>query len=696
MGRKKNNEKVIRQTSLYAHFKGMGEKCKPAGFKLQHSDWSTVAFKIDRNILDDKFVLFDKELKFNGIYFLVGYEANGSEKVYVGQAKIGNNNDSIMRRLIQHNKSTTEKYRDMWDYAIAVTSENGDWGPTELSALENIFYKLTLGKNLNSCVPNSGGEIDEDAYEEKVRQIKVYLSIIGLSLFEEEAKSDNSEIAYIVSEDSKQVEDIQLGLSKIPEIVTPKAVVEKMLDILPAEVWNRNTVFLDPACKGGEFLRAIYDRLFNCEDLKENIPNEQERLVHILDKQLFGIATSKESLDRTVTKLFGFNRHIVNINNYIEILKGSGDIPVRVDGKNKWVTLKEKIAREFGVESMNIDVVIGNPPYNENNNSGASALYSHFIDFGLKIAKYECMIVPARWIADKPNGIEKNWLDMMRDRKDIIELHDYEDNNDVFKGVQIAGGGVCYFLIDTEYNGECRYFYHTKGDVKTRTGYLNNCGKSIVRNPDKAVIVNKVLEHNERSFKEIIGTTRNFSPNDSYFGTNYTGYVREKDSVNYLRFFGRDTLEEKNAGYVREADLAPGTLNLAKVQKIFIWRNGPSNEGGNIINKPFVGGRNSLCSRSFVPVYNQNGISALNTDEDCMNAVKYLKAKFTRFLISCGRSAIAANRESYRFVPLQDFTSSSDIDWSKSISDIDQQLYRKYGLTQEEIDYIENTIKPMA
>ena len=669
------------------NIKSLPVQCHIGASKFVNDDWGTMAFSIPRNQIQNKFA--DPELRYNFIYFLFGYE-NSKEVVYVGQAKKRNNGESVLKRLREHDDSKTEKYRDKWAWIVAVTNKNDAWGLDDLNALEHAFYnEIPTDQNLNGNNPNSGGA-DYEAYTDKISQIKSLITAVGFSIFSDEETTEKIQVTSETNEYSI-VEDLHNGMARIPEIVTPQKVVKAMVDMLPQEVWNSKTKFLDLACKGGEYLREVYDRLMETEILQSEFPNAIERSNHILKNQIYGIALSQVSLERTTKKLLGEDRNIRVIPDYINKLKGN-NMGSRPDGSQQ--NIMDILNKEFG-KDMKFDVVIGNPPYQENNNSGASAIYAYFIDAGLKLARYECMIVPARWIADKPNGIEKNWLDKMRGRKDFIAIHDFVDNIEIFRGVQIAGG-VCYFLIDTRYTGECEYSYHNKDCVKTRTGYLQNCGESIVRDPDKAIIVNKVLNKNEKSFKEIIGTTRNFSPNDSYFGTNYDSYSIIKDSSNYLRFFGRDTLDEKCAGYVSEADLAPGTLDLAKMQKIFIWRNGPSNEGGVIINKPFVGGKDSLCSRSFVPVYNQNGISALNTDNDCINAVKYLMTKFARFLISCGRSAIAANREAYRFIPLQDFTSNSDIDWSQSIADIDQQLYKKYNLTEEEIAYIEQTIKPMA
>ena len=126
-------------------------------------------------------------------------------------------------------------------------------------------------------------------------------------------------------------------MARIPEIVTPVKIVKAMVDMLPAEVWNSKTKFLDPACKGGEYLREIYDRLMENETMQSAFPNDIARSNHILKNQIYGIALSQVSLDRTTKKLFGEDRNIKIIPDYINKLKGI-NMGSRPDGKqnNIW------------------------------------------------------------------------------------------------------------------------------------------------------------------------------------------------------------------------------------------------------------------------------------------------------------------------------------------------------------------------
>lgn len=110
-----------------------------------------------------------------------------------------------------------------------------------------------------------------------------------------------------------------------------------------------------------------------------------------------------------------------------------------------------------------------------------------------------------------------------------------------------------------------------------------------------------------------------------------------------------------------------------------------------VIDIPQYIGNDSICSQSYVPIFSPH-----DTEEECLNICRYIKTKFFRYLVYSLKSGQIVSNYIFKLVPLQDFTSSSDIDWTASISDIDKQLYKKYNLSQEEIDYIERTIKPMA
>lgn len=339
--------------------------------KWEDNDCRTIAFLVPRSkIYDIKFT--SPGLRYNSIYFLFGYEEhNGKkiEKVYVGQATEGTDKKAAIRRLIQHDKAYDEIYHDYWDMAVVVTNEFTKWTVADLYALEHAFCNI-IDKDIlwNKDNPNSGGA-DYEQYEAKIHDIKRLITAIGYNLFKD---GDTNEQIQVKEEldikklEQKVVEDLHNGMSRIPEIVTPLKVVKQMCDMIPEELWNDETVFLDPACKGGEYLREIYDRLMRHPILVDKFGSEIERSNHILGKQIYGIALSQTSLDRTRRALLGYDNNIKMIVEYLPLLKGKIEL-TKKDGTKK--TIKDKLDEEFGKE-MKIDVVIGNPPYQESTGGG--------------------------------------------------------------------------------------------------------------------------------------------------------------------------------------------------------------------------------------------------------------------------------------------------------------------------------------
>lgn len=116
---------------------------------------------------------------------------------------------------------------------------------------------------------------------------------------------------------------------------------------------------------------------------------------------------------------------------------------------------------------------------------------------------------------------------------------------------------------------------------------------------------------------------------------------------------------------------------------------GDPDTDAKVIGTPFFGSIDSVCTDTFFP------IGCFDSKEEAENLCKYIKTRFVRYLINVLKSSQNVTQIVYKFVPLQDFTNGSDIDWSKSVAEIDAQLYAKYGLTPEEIAFIESTIKPM-
>ena len=702
--------------------KPVGIQCEPVlgvrnVYKYSKKGSTTEAYVIDRESLSKSLPI--KELQYPGIYFLIGDALDGSDirNVYVGKAGLHNSknkdeNQAILGRLRQHDTSKTESYRDLWKFAVAITQYSvektsgstaelyGSWGLTEVSNLENIFYhNLPSNCKLNSAEPNLGSDFrDNTDYSGLVTQIKELLVASGSIDFDEGVNLQETGV-YDAAEQVEPVEQKeQVGhsepakttvkesavttninpLASVPEYTTPKKTVRQVEDCINPELLNPNTTFIDLACKGGEFLKELYNRLMQAESLIAEFPNEMERSVHILSNQLYGVALSNVSADKARRNLLGYGKNIVTIPNYIGILKASYGTAARRAKQlgliYEHTDIKDVLKGLFKTESgdpVKFDVVIGNPPYQEATGGGRGAsgmaLYHYFVDFGTDIADQCAMIIPARWMSDKPNGISDDALIKMRTRTDIAHLIDFGDEQ-VFDGVNVAGG-LCILHIDKS----------------VHNGRIDVAG-SIIRDAVYKRIVLKVMsDRNFVSMAQYI-TSDCFRSGD-YMNSGWDGFsILDTDKYN-IKYYCSDKDSIFGFGYVSADQIIKGH-DVVGQYKVGIRSASPVNS--QVISDGFVMEPNSCCSRTFVVLH---GADVFSCENDCNNAIKYLKTRFARACIKSIKSTQNASAKAYKFVPMQDFTNSSDIDWSQPISSIDEQLFKKYKLSDDEVAYIRKTIK---
>lgn len=331
---------------------------------------------------------------------------------------------------------------------------------------------------------------------------------------------------------------------------------------------------------------------------------------------------------------------------------------------------------------MKIDVVIGNPPYQESiNKNSLIAIYHKFMKLDFDLSNTSCMIVPARWISDNPNGISKQELIELRKLNNFKELVIRED--EVFINANIAGG-VCYFLYDKNNKEEINLTYINKEGYIEKTNDNIIINGYIIKNSVVRQIIRKVKQiegenyTQNNSFKQIILGSRAFTGNDIQLNTNWNQYKLERDRNYYIRYYNKKT--EK--AFVCENDVT-ASIELVPLRKIYLHLTGPVNK--DIISKPFIGEKNSVCSRSFTV------LNILDDNEEKLQIyLKYIKTKWFRFLVSAIKNTQHANKDVYTFVPLL-----TDDEENGNIEINDKYFYRKYNLSNEEIAYIENNINDM-
>ena len=503
------------------------------------------------------------------------------------------------------------------------------------------------------------------------------------------------------------------------EVFTSPELANKMLDLLPEKLWHdKNVKFLDPFTKSGVFLREIAKRLL--EGLKNDIPDLQERIDHIMHNQLYGIAITeltsllarrslycskypncKYSVSRfdTVEGNIRFKR--------VEHTWKDGKCIFRGASKSEYDRGKELETHAYEwihvnnpkeILNMKFDVIIGNPPYQLNvgneggNSSKAKAIYHQFVEQAMKLQpKYLSMIIPSRWMTRSTEGISDEWIDEMLNNNKIKVLHDYLDASDCFPGVEIKGG-VCYFLWESSYEGKCSYFLHkVDGTIKENYDYLDSKGAGIViRDINALEILNKIIKVEGDYFKyEYKNFSYLVSPKD-YFTNKITltsgwkGYsdcLKEEYSIKY---YLNKNIHKKNFGWVKKSDISKNHQSI-NLHKVYIPAAGGSGTDSIILGNPFYGEPNSVCSQTYLVIgYNQDKMK-LNK-EICENIISYIKTRFFRYMVSVKKRTQNGPRGVYQFVPMQDFSKP----WT------DEELYKKYNLSAEEITFIESMIKPMS
>jgi len=479
------------------------------------------------------------------------------------------------------------------------------------------------------------------------------------------------------------------------EVFTPPSLANKMLDLLPKSLWsNKNAKFLDPVCKSGVFLREIAKRLM--VGLEKQIPDGQERLDHIFTKQLYGIAITE--LTSLLSRRTVYCSKTANGKYSIceAFDNAQGNIIFRKQ-THEWVNDKciycgatselydrgdelESYAYNFihtknpnDIFNMKFDVIVGNPPYQLNvgveSKAFAISIYDKFVEQAIKLKpRYLSMIIPARWYAGG-RGLDEFRRNMLNDKR-IRTLVDYSDSIVCFPGVEIKGG-VCYFLWDREYNGDCEIISYRK-ELKFPTvkrPLLEDGMDTFVRYNEAISILKKVLSKKEKSFSELVSVQTPFG-----FISSFKNY-KKNPFANSVKIYAQN-----DVGYVDRSLIEKG-IEIIDVFKVYISKsyNAGENFPHQIINKPFVGEKNSCCTQTYI------AISPFKTLSEAESAVSYMKTKFFRFMVMLKKISQDAMRGVYELVPIQKF----DKDWNDAI------LYKKYGLTNEEIDFIELMVRPI-
>ena len=480
------------------------------------------------------------------------------------------------------------------------------------------------------------------------------------------------------------------------EVFTPPAVVNRMLDMLPSELWsNPDARFLDPVSKTGVFLREIAKRLMG--GLAEQIPDVQQRANHIFGKQLYGLAitelTALMSRRSVYCSKYANSRYSVcsAFDDEQGNIRYEPTAHTWQNGRCRYCGASQEVYDRGGeLEShaykfihtdnpktlypnMKFDVIIGNPPYQlevgiEKDNYSIP-LYHKFIQQGKKLKPhYLSMIVPSRWFAGG-RGLDEFRDEMLTDNR-IEKLVDFPNAVDCFPGVDISGG-VCYFLWNRDYSGDCEITsMQGKDCVSTlKRGLLEKNNDTFIRFNEAIPIIRKIASLSEPTFDSLV------SPQTPF------GIVSSFKNYKDICFEGALSIYTVNGKKFIDNNVVTKNRQWLDSYKVYISKS--YGERGSypyrFLAKPFIGEPNSCCTQTYLM------IGGFDSKKTCENVISYIHTRFFRFCIMQKKNTQDAMRGVYSFVPIQDFTQ----EWT------DEKLYAKYGLTEEEINFIEAMVRPM-
>jgi len=480
-------------------------------------------------------------------------------------------------------------------------------------------------------------------------------------------------------------------------VFTPPRVVNAVLDLLPAEVWTDPTLrWLDPGAKTGVFPREITKRLMI--GLAAAILDEEARLEHILREMVFAIATeeitgmmSRRSLycSKDASSAFSVVRfadadgnvwqkrvkHSWDSEGKCTECKGNRDELLKPGRDNKaygfiHVDGRKQLDKEM---NMKFDVIVGNPPYQMNAESGnrTMPIYNIFVDEAKKLnPRYMAFIIPSRWMAGGL-GLGEFRAEMLKDKR-IRTLVDFPNPSEVFPGVEIKGG-VCYLMWDRDHPGKCAMTI-VRGDE--RHGPVDRDLDQfdvLVRDSRGLAILEKVLGAKEPSIIDIMAADKEFG-----MTSNFTGFTMRPSAGSIPIYAYRSG--QRVTGWMKRSAVEKST-HLIDKWKVLVPKAG--SDGGQklpdvVLGSTQVAPSPSVCTQTYLFFF-------IDTEDQAKSIESYIKTRFFRFLVSLRKSTQDATRSTYTWVPQQTW----DRTWT------DAELYKKYGITADEQAYIEAMVKEM-
>lgn len=463
------------------------------------------------------------------------------------------------------------------------------------------------------------------------------------------------------------------------EIEEPRLIEQG--DVTAEILLNTNAKILEMNSKSGLYplymAYSLYTMKVSGKEKDLSFEEAQRLWNETLENNIFVLCKTIMARKITIRTLAGYSGNKVNAKYLTKLLE-------RMQDKDRF---KNKLTNPntWGKEGdrMKFDAVVGNPPYQETSEGTVNdkPIYHIFMDRAFEIANKVSFITPARFLFNA-GATPSSWNEKILLDEHFKVIYYTSDSTDVFPNVDIKGGVAITFR-----NSEVNF-----GKIEMYCPFEELNGvKNKVWNLEKESLVEIILNRGQYKFSDKVyndcpeemkkTSDRRISTSAFERMPNLFTENKPEDENEYIQIYGN---YENNRVYrwFRKDYLLP-IDNLYKYKVLVPKANG-SGAIGEVLSTPLIGYTETYIS-----------IGATDSIEEANAILKYIKTKFARSLLGILKVTQDNTKKVWKYVPLQDFTEKSDIDWSKSVSEIDKQLYKKYNLSQEEIDFIETKVSPM-